>query len=228
MWDLPGPGIETTSPVSPSTAGILYHWATREAPGVLSHRDYIFKQSCWLLCGEWTVEGRAQKHWDCDNDGSYIYEFFLCARNFSKYFTAINAFNPQNTLRSCVSFCCLHFIEEETEAHRYKERNISERWSDVFSSAAQLCPTLCNPIDCSTKGLPVHNQLLEFAQTHVHRVGDAISSSVILLSSCLQSFPVSESFPTSQSSYQVAKVLELQHQSFRTDFLYNWLIVNLN
>ena len=46
-----------------------------------------------------------------------------------------------------------------------------------FSSVAQLCPTLCDPMDCSTAGFPVHYQLLEFAQTHVHRVGDAIQPS---------------------------------------------------
>ena len=43
-----------------------------------------------------------------------------------------------------------------------------------FSSVAQLCLTLCDPIDCSTPGLPVHHQLLEFIKTHVHWVGDAI------------------------------------------------------
>ena len=46
-----------------------------------------------------------------------------------------------------------------------------------FSSFAQLCPTLCDPMDCSMPGLPVHHQLLEFTQTHVHRVGDAIQPS---------------------------------------------------
>ena len=43
-----------------------------------------------------------------------------------------------------------------------------------FSSVTQLCPTLCNPMDCSTPGFPVHHQLLELAQTHVHQVRDAI------------------------------------------------------
>ena len=41
-----------------------------------------------------------------------------------------------------------------------------------FSSVAQLCPTLCDPMNRSTPGLPVHHQLPEFTQTHVHRVGD--------------------------------------------------------
>ena len=43
-----------------------------------------------------------------------------------------------------------------------------------FSSVAQSCPTLCDPMNHSTPGLPVHHQLPEFTQTHVHRVGDAI------------------------------------------------------
>ena len=46
-----------------------------------------------------------------------------------------------------------------------------------FSSVAQLCPTLCDPMNRSTPGLPVHHQLLEFTQTHVHRVSDAIQPS---------------------------------------------------
>ena len=51
------------------------------------------------------------------------------------------------------------------------------RSSVPFSSVAQLCPTLCDPMNCSTPGLPVHHQLPEFTQTHVHRVGDAIQPS---------------------------------------------------
>ena len=46
-----------------------------------------------------------------------------------------------------------------------------------FSSVTQSCPTLCDPMNCSTPGLPVHHQLPEFTQTHVHRVGDAIQPS---------------------------------------------------
>ena len=51
-----------------------------------------------------------------------------------------------------------------------------------FSSVAQLCPTLCNPMNRSMPGLPVHHQLLEFTQTHVHQVSDAIQPSHSLLS----------------------------------------------
>ena len=51
-----------------------------------------------------------------------------------------------------------------------------------FCSVAQSCPTLCDPMKCSMPGLPVHHQLLEFTQTHVHQVGDAIQSSHLLSS----------------------------------------------
>ena len=58
-------------------------------------------------------------------------------------------------------------------------------FSVQFSSVAQSCPTLCDPMDCSTPGFPVLHQLLEFTQTHVHRVGDAIQPS----------YPLSSPFP---------------------------------
>ena len=48
-----------------------------------------------------------------------------------------------------------------------------------FSSVAQSCPTLCDPMNHSTPGLPVHHQFLEFTQTHVHQVGDVIQSSIL-------------------------------------------------
>ena len=73
-------------------------------------------------------------------------------------------------------------------------------FSGQFSSLAHLCLTFCHSIDCSTTGLPVHHQLLELTQTHVHLVSDAIQQSHPLssLSSQLQSFPASGSFPMSQ------------------------------
>ena len=70
-----------------------------------------------------------------------------------------------------------------------------------FSSVQLLsCPTLCDPMDYSTPGLPVHHQLPELTQTHVHWVSDAIQPSppVVPFSSCLQSLPASGSFSMSQ------------------------------
>ena len=67
-----------------------------------------------------------------------------------------------------------------------------------FSSVAQLCPTLCDPMNCSTPGLPVHHQLPEFTQTHTHRVGDAIQPFHPLLSS----FPPAPNPSQYQSLFQ--------------------------
>ena len=100
--------------------------------------------------------------------------------------------------------------------------NKVEKMREIFLSSVQFshlaCPTLCDPMDCSTPDLPVHHQLPEFTQTHVHRVGDAIQPSHPLLS---PSSPLNLSqhqglFKWVSSSHQVAKILEfqLQHQSF--------------
>ena len=85
-------------------------------------------------------------------------------------------------------------------------------------SVAQACPTLFDLMDCSTPGLPVHHQLPEPAQTHVHRVSDAIQPSHPLSSPYPPAFNLSQHqglFQWVSSSHQVAKVLELQldHQS---------------
>ena len=105
---------------------------------------------------------------------------------------------------------------------------MEEANEDQFSSVVQSCPTLCDPMHCSTPGFPVHHQLLQFIQTHVHQVGDAIQPSHPLLSPSPPALNLSQHpglFKWVSSSHQVAKVLEfqLQHQSFpwifRTDFL---------
>ena len=102
-----------------------------------------------------------------------------------------------------------------------------------FSSVTHSCPTLCNPMDCSIPGFPVHHQLLQFAQTYVYQVSDVIQSSHPLSSLSPPAFNLSQHqglFQWVSSSHQVVKVLEvlLQHLSFqwifRTDFLYDWLV----
>ena len=89
-----------------------------------------------------------------------------------------------------------------------------------FSSVAQSCPTLCDPMNRSTPGLPVHHQLLESTQTHVHGVSDTIQPSHPLSSpSPLAPSPSQHQglFQWVNSSHEVAKVLEFQpqHQSFQ-------------
>ena len=89
-----------------------------------------------------------------------------------------------------------------------------------FSSVAQLCPTLCDPMNHSTPGLPLHHQLQEFTQTHVHQVSDAIQPSHPLSSPSSPAPNPSQHqglFQRVNSSHEVAKVLEFQpqHQSFQ-------------
>ena len=82
-----------------------------------------------------------------------------------------------------------------------------------FSSVAQSCPTLWDPMNCSTPGLPVHHQLSESTQTHVHRVGDAIQPSHPLSPPSPPAFNLSQHqglFKWVNSSHQVAKALEFQ------------------
>ena len=93
----------------------------------------------------------------------------------------------------------------------------------IFSLVIQSCPTLCDTIDCSMSGIPVHHQLLELTQTHVHWTGDAIQPAHPLLSPFPPAFNLSQHqglFKWISSSHQVAKVLEfqLQHQSFQWSF----------
>ena len=101
------------------------------------------------------------------------------------------------------------------------------------SSVAQLCPTLCDSLDCSTPGFPVHHHLPELAHIHFYWVGDAIQPSHPLSSPSPPTFSLSQHqgfFQLVSSSCQLAKILELQlqHQSFpwifRTDFFEDWLV----
>ena len=96
---------------------------------------------------------------------------------------------------------------------------------DQFSSVTQVCPILCDSMDCSMPGFPVHHQLPETVQTHVHWVGDTIQPSHPLLSPSPPAFNLSQHQGLCQwanSSHQVVKVLEFQlqhqHQSFQWKF----------
>ena len=89
-----------------------------------------------------------------------------------------------------------------------------------FNSVIQSCPALCDPMNHSTPGLPVHHQLPEFTQTHIHCVGDAIQPSHPLPSPSPPAPNPSQHqglFQWVNSSHEVAKALEfqLQHQSFQ-------------
>ena len=102
------------------------------------------------------------------------------------------------------------------------------QWSTQFSSVTQSFLTLCNTMNCNTPGYPVHHQLPELTQTHLHLVSDALQPSHPLSSPSPPALNLSQHqglFQWVSSSHHVTKVLEfqLQHQSFqwilRTDFL---------
>ena len=93
------------------------------------------------------------------------------------------------------------FWEHRQEAPNLREKReglLDELLSQLnlkkqeFSSDTQLCPTHCDPMDCSTPGFPVHHQLPQLAQTHIHRVRDAIQPSHPLSSPSLPAFNLSQ------------------------------------
>ena len=98
------------------------------------------------------------------------------------------------------------------------------------SSVAKWCPTLCDPIGCSTTGLPVPHHLLELAQVHVHGISDSIQPSHPLLPSS-SSFNLSQHqslFQWVSSSHQMAKVLELQLKHHWSQwFIQSWFPLGL-
>ena len=111
---------------------------------------------------------------------SYIMHRTWTGNSFHIYYTCFNAILPYHLSRSspCASpkhpVSCIklrlanHFLPDSTHPSHI---------SIQFSSVTQSCPTLCDPMNRSTPGLPVHHQLPEFTETHVHRVSDAIQPS---------------------------------------------------
>ena len=147
---------------------------------------------------------------------AFIFQLFpICFHNFF----------PRKGSRSFLSKCkksCENNLEDLTfdngkdfSYSALQENIIVLATSVQFSSVAQSCPTLCNPMNCSTPGLPVHYQLPEFTQTHVHWVGDAIQPSHPLSSpSPPAPNPLQHQslFQWVNSSHEVGKVLEFQFQ----------------
>jgi len=136
-----------------------------------------------------------------------------------------SAKNKRKQILSCTNVTWLLKINKTKIKHCKFQTALMNR-SVQFSSGAQSCLTLCDPMNHSTPGLPVHHRLLEFTQTHVHRVGDAIQPSHPLSSPSPPAPNPSQHqglFQWVTSSHEVAKVLEfqLQHQSFT--FRMDWL-----
>ena len=87
------------------------------------------------------------------------------------------------------------------------------QFTNVFSSVAQSCPILCDPMVCSTPGFPVHHQLPELTQIHVHQVSDAIQPSHPLSSPSLPAFNLSLEFSSIHFSHSVVSDSLQPHES---------------
>ena len=160
-------------------------------------------QSCPTLCNPM----------DCSLTGSPVHGIFQ-ARILEWFAISFSRMNLEAIILSQISrsqkvnATWFHFHVES------KVVTLTETGSSVqFSSVAQSCLTLCDPMNCNTPGLPVHHQVLEFTQTHIHRLSDAIQPSHPLVSPSPPAPNPSQHqglFQWVNSSHEVAKVLEFQ------------------
>ena len=161
---------------------------------------FVFSISSWFILGKlyhsnnWSISSKLSI--------SLAYTYFLYSLTI--LFISMMPVATYFSMSNFIEFNPLPFILDGsgkrpiTFAYPLKEPAVS---FTHFSSVTQLCPTICNPMDCSTPAFPVHHQLLEHTQTHVHRISDVLQSSHPLssaFSSHLQSFPASWTFPMSQ------------------------------
>ena len=162
------------------------------------------------------------------NEGNPLVVKVIGLLSYNRFFDFPRSTLTNMALREELCIVCRTLFGDNWEMHALRSNCFKSQLSLQVSSVAQSCLTLCDPMNHSTPGPPVHHQLLEFTQTHVHWVGDAIQPSHPLSS---PSPPAPNPFQHQillqwvNSSHQVAKVLEfqLQHQSFqwtpRTDLL---------
>ena len=175
-------------------------------------------QNCWaricsLARSPWWFIGRLEFEKWCQNLG------FLCASAKQKYGDRVMEEKKRVALLPCQS-------KEEHLVYCLKDCvPVSD---ELCCSVTQSCPTLCDPMDCSTPALPVPHHLPKFTQVHIHCIGNAIQTSHPLMPSSPFAFNLSQHqglFQWISRLHQMTKILELQlqHQSFqwifRVDFL---------
>ena len=164
----------------------------------MQQKHYLVVSICWLF---FSLDQCGQIFWECGWVNGWASESERARQSMCVCFAMSNKFGSYT---GCFQYCVTSFSEK---CWFLFSRHLG--WFDsgckfclaFFSSVQSLShvPTLCDPMDCSTPGLPVHHQLPEFTQTHVDWVSDAIQPShpVVPFSSCLQSFPASGSFQMS-------------------------------
>ena len=140
----------------------LQQYVNRELPDV--HVGY--------RKGRGTRYQTAKIHWIIKKAREFQKNIYFCFIDYAKAFDCVDHNKLWKILKemgisdhlTCLRKICMQIRKEQFS-------------SVQFSPVAQSCPTLCDPMNCSTPGLPVHHQLPEFTQTHVHRVSDAIQPS---------------------------------------------------
>ena len=171
-----------------------------------STMEYLLLFSCWVVSDSFmtaeTVTHQSPLSWDFLGKNTGVGCHFLLQGSF-----------PTQGLNPSLLHWQAGFLPLSCQR--------SPQWSIQFSTVQSLSrPTLCDPMNRSTPGIPVHHQLPEFTQTHAHRVGDAIQPSHALSSPSSPAPNPSQHqsiFQWVNSWYEVAKVLEfqLQHQLFQ-------------
>ena len=132
---------------------------------------------------------------------------------FKEKFIELNVYKEKRSQINNLSFHLKKLEkDEQTKLKPRRRKKLIKIWEEnQFSSVTQSYPTLCNPINRSTPGLPVHHQLPDFTQTHVHRVSNAIQPSLSSPSPPAPNPSQHQSlFQWVNSSHEVAKVLEFQ------------------
>ena len=147
--------------------------------------SYMKRYSASLVIREMQIKTTMRHH-------LYLLEWLLSKRqellNESK---DMKKREPLCTVGGNVNWCS--YLENSMEVSQKKLKINYHQFSSVqLLSSVQLCPTLCDPMDCSTPGFPVLHQPLELAQTHVHQVGDTIQPSYPLSSPSPHAFNLSQ------------------------------------
>ena len=165
--------------------------------------------SSWSFSLLWTIVNKS-KNWHI----LFLYPLWFITGHDHTASLHLYPFQIRLLFWSLQTFFTFFWISSWLLSNGLKGQYLSENClSDQIRSVAQSCPTLCDPMNRSTPGLPVHHQLLEFTETHIHWVSDAIQPSHPLL------FPSPPAPNPSQhqslfqwvnSSHQVAKVLDFQ------------------